>query len=218
MLRGLEREGVYRRLLRLQRGFYLLIRWFGRQGNKVPQDTPSARGKRAVPVRGVGNKTEYSDQLTSLLASNDFRDRMKGIDQLVADCQHNPNMVINTIFPVGATAVPLRRAALSNAARLFPPVQVFDAFKDRLLESNSKVNLHALESLPKITSVLKNDMSRVVNILFPAIVDSHLNSKNNAVYSAAVGAINALVLHLGLYLHARLQPQLIRLSLLMRCS
>lgn len=77
-------------------------------------------------------------------------------------------------------------------------IQVFDAFKDRLLESNSKVNLHALESLPKIISVLKNDMSRVVNILFPAIVDNHLNSKNNAIYSAAVGAINALILHLGI--------------------
>lgn len=80
--------------------FYLLLCLFVYQGNKMPQDTQSARGKRIVPVRVVGNKTEYSEQLTSLLASNDFRDRMKGIDQLVADCQHNPNMVINTIFPV----------------------------------------------------------------------------------------------------------------------
>ncbi|TWW72255.1 TOG array regulator of axonemal microtubules protein 1 [Takifugu flavidus] len=143
-----------------------------KEGNKMPPDSQSAKGKRIVPVRGVGNKTEYCEQLTSLLASNDFRDRIKGIDQLLADCQHNSNMVINTIFPV------------------------FDAFKDRLLESNSKVNLHALESLPKIISMLKNDMSRVVNILFPAIVDNHLNSKNNAIYSAAVGAINALILHL----------------------
>lgn len=66
----------------------------------MPPDTQSAKGKRIVPVRGVGNKTEYSEQLTSLLASNDFRDRIKGIDQLLADCQHNSNMVINTIFPV----------------------------------------------------------------------------------------------------------------------
>lgn len=66
----------------------------------MPPDTQSAKGKRVVPVRGVGNKAEYSEQLTSLLASNDFRDRIKGIDQLLADCQHNSNMVINTIFPV----------------------------------------------------------------------------------------------------------------------
>lgn len=66
----------------------------------MPPDTQSAKGKRIVPVRGVGNKTEYSEQLTSLLASTDFRDRIKGIDQLLSDCQHNSNMVINTIFPV----------------------------------------------------------------------------------------------------------------------
>lgn len=84
----------------LQRCLIVLIFSFVYQGNKMPQDSQSARGKRVVPVRAVGNKTEYSEQLTSLLASNDFRDRIKGIDQLVADCQHNPNMVINTIFPV----------------------------------------------------------------------------------------------------------------------
>lgn len=95
-----------------------------------------------------------------------------------------------------------RRIAFFFLTPVFFIIQVFDAFKDRLLESNSKVNLHALEALPKIISVLKNDLSRVVNILFPAIVDSHLNSKNNAIYSAAVGAINALILHLGIYLHA----------------
>lgn len=174
----------------------------------MPQDTPSAKGKRTVPAKGVGNKTEYSEQLTSLLASNDFRDRMKGIDQLVADCQHNPNMVINTIFPVSPSSISAGFFVVMNEFRLVPYflqywflIQVFDAFKDRLLESNSKVNLHALETLPKITSVLKNDMSRVVNILFPAIVDNHLNSKNNAIYSAAIGAINALILHLGIYLH-----------------
>lgn len=85
--------------------FYLLICSFVYQGNKMPQDTQSARGKRTVPVRGVGNKTEYSEQLTSVLASNDFRDRIKAIDQLVADCQHNPNMVINTIFPVSPSVI-----------------------------------------------------------------------------------------------------------------
>lgn len=80
--------------------FNKFVCFFNYQGNKMPLDTQSAKGKRVVPVRGVGNKTEYSEQITSLLASNDFRDRMKGIDQVVSDCQHNPNMVINTIFPV----------------------------------------------------------------------------------------------------------------------
>lgn len=78
-----------------------------------------------------------------------------------------------------------------------PFFQVFDAFKARLQESNSKVNLYALESLQKIILLLKDNLSQVVNLLVPAIVDNHLNSKNNAIYSAAIGAINALVSNLG---------------------
>ncbi|KAG8013610.1 TOG array regulator of axonemal microtubules protein 1 [Nibea albiflora] len=170
---------------------------------EMPQDTQSARGRRSHPGSGtvrassltreplnqtnresnshyscrsqtqsIADKTEYIKQISGLLGSKDFRERIKGIDQLAADCQHIPNMVINSIFPV------------------------FDAFKARLQESNSKVNLYALESLQKIIHLLKDNLSQVVNILVPAIVDNHLNSKNNAIYSAAIGAINALILNL----------------------
>ncbi|TNN87143.1 Protein FAM179B [Liparis tanakae] len=171
---------------------------------EMPQETQSARGRRSLPGSGtvrassltreplhqtsrepnshyssrpqtlsIADKTEYIKQISGLLGSKDFRERIKGIDQLVADCQHNPNMVINSIFPL------------------------FDAFKARLQESNSKVNLYALESLQKIIHLLKDNLSQVINIVVPAIMDNHLNSKNNAIYSAAIGAINALVLNLG---------------------
>ncbi|XP_028994743.1 TOG array regulator of axonemal microtubules protein 1 isoform X2 [Betta splendens] len=171
--------------------------------SEVPQDTQSARGRRSVPGNGtvrassltreplnqtnrdssskysyrsqtqsIADKTEYIKQISGLLGSKDFRERIKGIDQLVDDCQHTPNMVISSIFPV------------------------FDAFKARLQESNSKVNLYALESLQKISHLLKDNLSQVVNILVPGIVDNHLNSKNNAIYSAAIGAIDALILNL----------------------
>ncbi|XP_041668146.1 TOG array regulator of axonemal microtubules protein 1 isoform X2 [Cheilinus undulatus] len=168
---------------------------------EMPQDTQSARGRRSLPgsgtvrassltreplinresnshygcrsqVQSIADKSEYIKQISGLLGSKDFRERIKGIDQLTADCQSNPNLVINSIFPV------------------------FDAFKARLQESNSKVNLHALESLQKIIHLLKDNLSQVVNILVPAIVDNHLNSKNNAIYSAAIGAINALISNL----------------------
>lgn len=75
--------------------------------------------------------------------------------------------------------------------------QVFDAFKARLQESNSKVNLYALESLQKIVTVMKDNLAQVVYILVPAIVDNHLNSKNNAIYTAAIGAIHTLIQNLG---------------------
>ncbi|KAJ0062686.1 hypothetical protein NL108_004307, partial [Boleophthalmus pectinirostris] len=168
----------------------------------MPSDNQSARGRRSLPGSGtvrassltreplnqttresnalyncrtaqtIADKTEYVKQMSSLLGSKDFRERIKGIDQLVADCQNNPNVVINTIFPV------------------------FDVFRSRLQESNSKVNLYALESLQKIIPLLKDNLSQVVNILVPAIVDNHLNSKNNAVYTAAIGALNALISNL----------------------
>ncbi|XP_055087057.1 TOG array regulator of axonemal microtubules protein 1 [Periophthalmus magnuspinnatus] len=167
----------------------------------MPSDSQSARGRRSLSgcrtvrasslnreplnqttresntlncrtAQNIAVKTEYVKQMSSLLGSKDFRERIKGIDQLVIDCQNNPNMVINSIIPV------------------------FDVFRSRLQESNSKVNLYALESLQKIIPLLKDNLSQVVNILVPAIVDNHLNSKNNAVYIAAIGALNALILNL----------------------
>ncbi|XP_072545971.1 TOG array regulator of axonemal microtubules protein 1 isoform X2 [Salminus brasiliensis] len=156
-------------------------------------DTPSARGRRSLPggglervsslvhelqhshskdkaqIHSIADKTEYIKQLKSLLCSKDFRERIKGIDQLVTDCEDSPYMVIGNMFPV------------------------FDAFKSRLQESNSKVNLYALEALQKIIKLLKDNLAQVVYILVPAIVDSHLNSKNDAIYMAAIGGIQALI-------------------------
>ncbi|KAJ7989045.1 hypothetical protein DPEC_G00315470 [Dallia pectoralis] len=169
---------------------------------EMPQDTPSARGRRSLPGSGtvrtsslnreplkvvnreagqyggrppahsIADKTEYVKQLTALLGSKDFRERIKGIDQLVGDCEHHAHMVIGSIFPV------------------------FDAFTARLQESNSKVNLYALESLQKIVMLMKDHLAQVVYILVPGIVDNHLNSKNNCVYTAATGAIDALIQNL----------------------
>lgn len=56
-------------------------------------------------TQSIADKTEYIKQISGLLGSKDFRERIKGIDQLVADCQHNPNMVINSIFPVSTSAL-----------------------------------------------------------------------------------------------------------------
>ncbi|CAL8302532.1 unnamed protein product [Arctogadus glacialis] len=141
----------------------------------TPTTTPrEPNSKCSTKPQGpiIEDKAEYIRQLTALLESKDFRERIKGIDQLVADCQHNPSMVIRSLFPV------------------------FDAFRDRLLESNRKVNLYALEALQGMVRLLKDDLSGVLNHLVPAIVDNHLNSKNRAVYSAATGALCELVLNL----------------------
>ncbi|XP_053538483.1 TOG array regulator of axonemal microtubules protein 1 isoform X1 [Ictalurus punctatus] len=162
---------------------------------EMPQDTRSTRGRRSISgdgmvhassltrepqissskdnskaqFRSITDKTEYVKQLKALLASKDFQERIKGIDQLVTDCEENPYMVMGNIFPV------------------------FDVFKERLQESNRKVNLYALEALQKIITLLKDNLAQAVYILVPAVVDNHLNSKNNGIYTAATGAIRALI-------------------------
>ncbi|KAK9533507.1 hypothetical protein VZT92_008619 [Zoarces viviparus] len=133
---------------------------------------PNSHYSCKAQTQSIANKNEYIQQISDLLDSKDFKERIKGIDQLVAACQHNPNMVINSIFPL------------------------FDAFKARLHESNSKVNLYALQSLQQIIHLLKDNLSQVVYILVPAITDNHLNSKKNAIYSAAIGALDALISNL----------------------
>lgn len=52
-------------------------------------------------TQSIADKNEYIQQISGLLGSKDFRERIKGIDQLVADSQHNPKLVINSIYPVG---------------------------------------------------------------------------------------------------------------------
>ncbi|XP_052009426.1 TOG array regulator of axonemal microtubules protein 1 isoform X3 [Xyrauchen texanus] len=186
---------------------------------EMPQDVPSARGRRSLPGSGLTrtssltreplvsnrwgahvtlsicachcadsrvfcrdcapslskaahsltDRSDYIKQLKDLLNSKDFRERMKGIDQLVCDCEQNPSLVISSMFPV------------------------FDALKARLQESNSKVNLRVLEALQKIISLLKDHVTQVLNIIIPAIVDNHLNSKNTAICSAALAAVQALM-------------------------
>ncbi|NXF13001.1 TGRM1 protein, partial [Smithornis capensis] len=74
--------------------------------------------------------------------------------------------------------------------------QIFDAFKARLHDSNSKVNQVALESMHRMVPLLKDNLAPVINLLIPAIVDNNLNSKNPGIYAAATGVIQALCQHL----------------------
>ncbi|XP_069493592.1 TOG array regulator of axonemal microtubules protein 1 isoform X2 [Ambystoma mexicanum] len=174
---------------------------------EMPLDTPSAKGRRSLygSFRGTRcsstaadglNATEretrettskpaprkamecaeYIKELTASLNAQDFRVRMEGIKSLLSDCEHNQELVIANI------------------------VKIFDAFKSRLHDSNSKVNLLALETMLRIIPLLKDSLSVVINTLIPAIVDNNLNSKNHGIYSAAVNVIQALVNHLDSYL------------------
>ncbi|XP_051874923.1 TOG array regulator of axonemal microtubules protein 1 isoform X2 [Pristis pectinata] len=122
--------------------------------------------------RNLMENAEYLKEITGLLGAKDFRDRSRGIEQLLTDCQNNQELVIVNI------------------------VKIFDAFKPRLHDFNSKVNQMALEAMQKIIPLLKNNLAQVLNILIPAIVDNNLNSKNLGIYNAAINVIDALVQHI----------------------
>nr|XP_014691172.2 TOG array regulator of axonemal microtubules protein 1 isoform X5 [Equus asinus] len=181
---------------------------------EMPLDTPSAKGRRShtgsvgntrsspvsrdafnsaerevTEIREVNRKSvprnslesaEYIKVITGLLNAKDFRDRISGIKQLLSDAESNPDLVIGNI------------------------VKIFDAFKSRLHDSNSKVNLVALETMHKMIPLLRDNLSPIINMLIPAIVDNNLNSKNPGIYAAATNVVQALSQHVDNYL--LLQP------------
>uniref|UniRef100_A0A2K5IR81 TOG domain-containing protein n=1 Tax=Colobus angolensis palliatus TaxID=336983 RepID=A0A2K5IR81_COLAP len=171
----------------------------------IPLDTPSAKGRRShtgsvgntrsssvsrdafnlaerevTEVREVTRKSvprnslesaEYLKVITGLLNAKDFRDRINGIKQLLSDTENNQDLVVGNI------------------------VKIFDAFKSRLHDSNSKVNLVALETMHKMIPLLRDHLSPIINMLIPAIVDNNLNSKNPGIYAAATNVVQALSQH-----------------------
>uniref|UniRef100_A0A8C0B6S8 TOG array regulator of axonemal microtubules 1 n=1 Tax=Buteo japonicus TaxID=224669 RepID=A0A8C0B6S8_9AVES len=173
---------------------------------EMPLDTPSAKGRRShtssvghsrssstsrdalnitdretAEAREVTRKTaprnsleseEYVKDIIGLLNAKDFRDRINGIKQLLSDTENNQGFVVANI------------------------VKIFDAFKSRLHDSNSKVNQVALETMHKMIPLLKDNLTPVINMLIPAMVDNNLNSKNPGIYAAATNVIQALCQHL----------------------
>ncbi|XP_074005395.1 TOG array regulator of axonemal microtubules protein 1 [Numenius arquata] len=173
---------------------------------EMPLDTPSAKGRRShtgsvghsrssstsrdalsvadretaearevtrkpAPRNSLENE-EYVKDIIGLLNAKDFRDRINGIKQLLSDTENNQGFVVANI------------------------VKIFDAFKSRLHDSNSKVNQVALETMHKMIPLLKDNLSPVINMLIPATVDNNLNSKNPGIYAAATNVIQALCQHL----------------------
>lgn len=143
-----------------------------RDGLNVTERETGESTRKQVP-RNLMESAEYIKALTASLNAQDFRVRMDGIRNLLSDCETNQDLVVTNI------------------------VKIFDAFKSRLHDSNSKVNLLALETMQKIIPLLKDSLAAVVNMLFPAIVDNNLNSKNHSIYSAASNVVQALITYLG---------------------
>uniref|UniRef100_A0A8V5G2Q4 Uncharacterized protein n=1 Tax=Melopsittacus undulatus TaxID=13146 RepID=A0A8V5G2Q4_MELUD len=144
------------------------------------ETTEAYEVKRKTAPRNLLENEEYVKDITGLLTAKDFRDRIRGIKQLLLDAEHNQGFVVANI------------------------VKIFDAFNCRLNDLNGKVNRIALETMHQIIPLLKDNLSPVINMLIPAVVDNNLNSRNPGIYAAAKNVIQALCQHLDNYL--LLQP------------
>ncbi|ELW46987.1 Protein FAM179B [Tupaia chinensis] len=147
---------------------------FAQDSSQETRDVTEAREvtRKSVPRNSL-ESAEYIKVITGLLNAKDFRDRINGIKQLLSDTENNQELVIGNI------------------------VKIFDAFKSRLHDSNSKVNLVALETMHKMIPLLRDNLSPIINMLIPAIVDNNLNSKNPGIYAAATNVVQALSQHVG---------------------
>ncbi|XP_041266092.1 TOG array regulator of axonemal microtubules protein 1 isoform X2 [Onychostruthus taczanowskii] len=134
--------------------------------------TESHEAPRRAAPRSALESEEYVRDVVGLLNAKDFRERIRGVRRLLLDTESSPAPVLANI------------------------VRIFDAFKPRLHDSNSKVTQVALEAMHKMVPLLKDSLSPVINMLIPAIVDNNLNSKNPGIYAAATNVIQALCRHL----------------------
>ncbi|XP_074400258.1 TOG array regulator of axonemal microtubules protein 1 isoform X2 [Zonotrichia albicollis] len=134
--------------------------------------TESQEAPRRAAPRSALESEELLRDLVGSLNARDFRERIRGVRQLLLDTESSPALVLANI------------------------VRIFDAFKPRLHDSNSKVTQVALEAMHRMVPLLKDNLSPVINMLIPAIVDNNLNSKNPGIYAAATNVIQALCQHL----------------------
>ncbi|XP_064572066.1 TOG array regulator of axonemal microtubules protein 1 [Zonotrichia leucophrys gambelii] len=134
--------------------------------------TESQEAPRRAAPRSALESEEFLRDLVGSLNARDFRERIRGVRQLLLDTESSPALVLANI------------------------VRIFDAFKPRLHDSNSKVTQVALEAMHRMVPLLKDNLSPVINMLIPAIVDNNLNSKNPGIYAAATNVIQALCQHL----------------------
>ncbi|KAM9556591.1 TOG array regulator of axonemal microtubules protein 1 [Guaruba guarouba] len=149
--------------------------------NITDRETPEAfEVKRKTAPHNLLENEECVKDIIGLLNAQDFRDRIRGIKQLLFDAENNQGFVVTNIL------------------------KIFDAFKCRLNDLNGKVNRIALETMHQMIPLLKNNLSPVINMLIPAMVDNNLNSRNPGIYAAAKNVIQALCQHLDNYL--LLQP------------
>ncbi|XP_033112244.1 TOG array regulator of axonemal microtubules protein 1-like, partial [Anneissia japonica] len=142
----------------------------GSSSTDVQTTPPSStkKGKRSAKVdeqSAESIKTLHKD-----LSSSEWTVRLKGINTLQDMCVENPDLIAGNI------------------------VKVFDAFILRLQDSNSKVNLQALQTMEDIVPRLAEYLPAVVQRIVPSLA-SNLASKNSSIAQTSSGILDLLMEH-----------------------
>ena len=66
----------------------------------MPYREPKSKCSSTTHGHSIPNKAEYISKLNALMESKDYTQRVKALDQLVADCRDNRSMIIHCLFPV----------------------------------------------------------------------------------------------------------------------
>lgn len=71
-------------------------------------------------------------------------------------------------------------------------MKLFDCYTERLRDSNSKVNLYALQTLQEWISVLKDSMNAVLITMLPVIA-SNLAASNGPIRNASHDVLDSMI-------------------------
>ncbi|KAL3873542.1 hypothetical protein ACJMK2_036642 [Sinanodonta woodiana] len=147
----------------------------GSRSSSVIRGSSASSENLNAPKRPIVRTDEATQeeikQIQTLLTASDWRERYKGITQLLENCETNVTMISNNV------------------------VKIFDKFLPKLQDPNSKVNLYALQVMLQIVPILGNNLSAVISMAVGNVAPN-LSSKNKEIYVAAMEVINAFMEHI----------------------
>ncbi|CAB4038834.1 TOG array regulator of axonemal microtubules 1-like isoform X1, partial [Paramuricea clavata] len=156
-----------------------------------PVSSTSRESSRRRTRRVSHDATSPQDQedvsnLVEQLSSKDWQERMHAIDTMAE--------MIETRLPLFTSNI----------------VKIMDGFSPRLIDNNSKVNLHALQCLHRVIPTLREPLKGCITSILPTVA-KNLASKNSNIGNMAENVLDSFIKHLD---NARLLQPLCQFILL----
>ncbi|XP_028409704.1 TOG array regulator of axonemal microtubules protein 1-like isoform X3 [Dendronephthya gigantea] len=139
--------------------------------SNTSRESSRRRARRVSHDAPSPQDQEDIGRLVEQLSSKDWQDRILAIDSM--------EEIIETRLSLFTSNI----------------VKIMDGFSPRLLDNNSKVNLHALQCLERVIPTLRDSLNSCVASVVP-ILAKNLASKNNNIGNMAENVLNSFIKHL----------------------